>query len=338
MRFLVELRADLPGAAQPGCRARPARRRAHRPPLDALRRRAARAAPDHLGLSCVGARAPDRTEAVHEIRAGTTSAIASLATSAATASSTPRSRTNRSSSSRPRSRTASPKLPASPRRVTRSTTPTPRSSTRSPRAAGPRRCPPRQRAHQAGRRRVAPRRRRPEDVRDALAAPRVPRLVRRRRSRRGALTPAERESLGVDPRRGRRSPIGPGSTTGGGDRIRPGPVSAAARYLAGHPRRSGARPGRELPPVERRVGGAPRLARQPRGYGIEQSLGLMVNYLYDRSSIALNAGAYLSRDDQDVEPGPQPDQDHQAVADATKRDTELRRFSRCAPSPERSRF
>ena len=32
----------------------------------------------------------------------------------------------------------------------------------------------------------------------------------------------------------------------------------------------------------------------PATYGIEESLGLMVNYQYDRSRIASNAGAYLS--------------------------------------------
>jgi malonyl-CoA decarboxylase len=32
----------------------------------------------------------------------------------------------------------------------------------------------------------------------------------------------------------------------------------------------------------------------PASYGLEESLGLMVNYRYDRSKIAANAGAYLS--------------------------------------------
>jgi malonyl-CoA decarboxylase len=32
----------------------------------------------------------------------------------------------------------------------------------------------------------------------------------------------------------------------------------------------------------------------PASYGIEQSLGLMVNYLYDRGRIAANARAYLT--------------------------------------------
>ena len=32
----------------------------------------------------------------------------------------------------------------------------------------------------------------------------------------------------------------------------------------------------------------------PAPYGIEESLGLMVNYRYDRSRIAANAGAYLA--------------------------------------------
>jgi malonyl-CoA decarboxylase len=32
----------------------------------------------------------------------------------------------------------------------------------------------------------------------------------------------------------------------------------------------------------------------PAAYGMEESLGLMVNYRYDRSKIAANAGAYLA--------------------------------------------
>ena len=32
----------------------------------------------------------------------------------------------------------------------------------------------------------------------------------------------------------------------------------------------------------------------PASYGIEESLGLMVNYRYDRGKIAANAGAYLA--------------------------------------------
>ena len=33
----------------------------------------------------------------------------------------------------------------------------------------------------------------------------------------------------------------------------------------------------------------------PEPYGIAESLGVMVNYRYDRSKIAANAGAYLGR-------------------------------------------
>ena len=53
----------------------------------------------------------------------------------------------------------------------------------------------------------------------------------------------------------------------------------------------------------------------PASYGIEESLGLMVNYRYDRAKIAANAGAYLAEGiDQRVQPRPQPREDHQALA------------------------
>jgi malonyl-CoA decarboxylase len=78
------------------------------------------------------------------------------------------------------------------------------------------------------------------------------------------------------------------------DRIRPGLLSAGARYV------TTTREGRALDPVGNfHLSNGASVERldwlaNVASYGIEQSLGLMVNYLYDRSRIALNAGAYLS--------------------------------------------
>ena len=110
-----------------------------------------------------------------------------------------------------------------------------------------------------------------------------------------ALTAAEREALGdgahaiasLDD----RTWLHDKST---GDRIRPGVLSAAARYL------TTTHNGRALDPVANfHLSNGASLERinwlaNPATYGIEESLGLMVNYQYDRSRIASNAGAYLS--------------------------------------------
>jgi malonyl-CoA decarboxylase len=79
-----------------------------------------------------------------------------------------------------------------------------------------------------------------------------------------------------------------------GDRIRPAVLSAAARYLIG------TRDGRARDPVANfHLSNGASLERlnwlaNPASYGVEESLGVLVNYLYDRSKIATNAGAYLS--------------------------------------------
>lgn len=78
------------------------------------------------------------------------------------------------------------------------------------------------------------------------------------------------------------------------DRIRPGVLSVAARYL------TNVRDGRARDPVANfHLSNGASLERlnwlaNPAPYGIEESLGVMVNYLYDRSKIAANAGAYLA--------------------------------------------
>jgi malonyl-CoA decarboxylase len=111
----------------------------------------------------------------------------------------------------------------------------------------------------------------------------------------GELTPAERESLGRDV-----SGVVTLEDTAWLDdqafanRIRPGLLSLAARYLTTAER------GRAPDAVANfhlsngaSVERVNWLAnREP--YGIEESLGLMVNYLYDRSRISENADAYLS--------------------------------------------
>jgi malonyl-CoA decarboxylase len=77
------------------------------------------------------------------------------------------------------------------------------------------------------------------------------------------------------------------------DRIRPGVLSAAARYA------SGTRDGRALDPVANfHLSNGASVERlnwlaNPAEYGMDESLGLMVNYLYDRDRIAANADAYL---------------------------------------------
>jgi malonyl-CoA decarboxylase len=110
-----------------------------------------------------------------------------------------------------------------------------------------------------------------------------------------ALTPAEEESLGADA----------GAIAGLTDRtwiddpvhaerVRPGLLSAGARYL------TTMRDGRAVDPVGNfHLANGASLERlnwlaNPASYGLEESLGLMVNYRYDRSKIAANAGAYLS--------------------------------------------
>jgi malonyl-CoA decarboxylase len=78
------------------------------------------------------------------------------------------------------------------------------------------------------------------------------------------------------------------------DRIRPAVLSAAARYL------TTTRDGRARDPVANfHLSNGASLERlnwlaNPAEYGVEESLGVLVNYLYDRSKIASNAGAYLS--------------------------------------------
>jgi malonyl-CoA decarboxylase len=110
-----------------------------------------------------------------------------------------------------------------------------------------------------------------------------------------ALTPAEEESFGADA----------GAVVELADlawiddptraeKLRPGLLSSAARYLMT------VRDGRALDPVANfHLSNGASLERlnwlaNPASYGIEESLGLMVNYRYDRGKIAANAGAYLA--------------------------------------------
>ena len=78
------------------------------------------------------------------------------------------------------------------------------------------------------------------------------------------------------------------------DRVKPAVLSAAARYL------QSTRDGRARNPVANfHLSNGASLERlnwlaNPAEYGIEESLGVMVNYLYDRGRIAANAGAYLA--------------------------------------------
>jgi malonyl-CoA decarboxylase len=82
-----------------------------------------------------------------------------------------------------------------------------------------------------------------------------------------------------------------------GGRLRPALLSAAVRYLVD------ARDGRSRDPVANfHLSNGASLERvnwlaNPEPYGIEESFGLMVNYRYDRSKMAANAGAYLGRGD-----------------------------------------
>jgi malonyl-CoA decarboxylase len=78
------------------------------------------------------------------------------------------------------------------------------------------------------------------------------------------------------------------------ERYRPGLLSLGARYL------TTLRDGRAIDPVANfHLSNGASLERidwmaNPASYGIEESLGLMVNYRYDRSKIAANAGDYLA--------------------------------------------
>ena len=78
------------------------------------------------------------------------------------------------------------------------------------------------------------------------------------------------------------------------EQVRPGLLSVGARYLGT------LRDGRALDPVANfHLSNGASLERlnwmaNPASYGIEESLGLMVNYRYDRAKIAANAGAYLA--------------------------------------------
>ena len=122
-------------AAEPGPGPGHARRRAHRTPLDAVRRGSAGVAPDHLGLARVGARASDghRSGARHR-RLGRPAppprrrpALLRVLPSGA------RTRTHRVRGDRAHARAWPTTCPSCSTAPTRSTTPTPRSSTRSPR-------------------------------------------------------------------------------------------------------------------------------------------------------------------------------------------------------------
>ena len=111
----------------------------------------------------------------------------------------------------------------------------------------------------------------------------------------GDLTAAEREAFAGEERAiaalEDRSWI---DDRGVAERIKPAVLSAAARYL------QSTRDGRARDPVANfHLSNGASLERlnwlaNPAPYGIDESLGLMVNYLYDRSRIAANAGAYLA--------------------------------------------
>jgi len=78
------------------------------------------------------------------------------------------------------------------------------------------------------------------------------------------------------------------------ERVRPAVLSAAARYLLD------ATDGRARDPVANfHLSNGASLERlnwmaNPAPYGLVESLGVMVNYRYDRDRIAANAGAYLA--------------------------------------------
>jgi malonyl-CoA decarboxylase len=112
---------------------------------------------------------------------------------------------------------------------------------------------------------------------------------------RSALTPTEVELLGDDARAIADSSDpawldDPART----EHVRAGVLSASARYLMT------VRDGRALDPVANfHLSNGASLERinwmaNPASYGVEESLGVMVNYRYDRSKIAANAGAYLT--------------------------------------------
>jgi malonyl-CoA decarboxylase len=110
-----------------------------------------------------------------------------------------------------------------------------------------------------------------------------------------ALTPAELEALGPGARTlatlADRSWLEDRAVA---DRVRPGIMSAAARYLMT------VQDGRATDPVANfHLSNGASLERldwlaNPAPYGIEESLGVMVNYRYDRSKIASNAASYLA--------------------------------------------
>jgi malonyl-CoA decarboxylase len=111
----------------------------------------------------------------------------------------------------------------------------------------------------------------------------------------GALTPAELEALGP----GARTLVTLADRSWLEDptvayRVRPGILSAAARYL------TTVQDGRATDPVANfHLSNGASLERldwlaNPAPYGIEESLGVMVNYRYDRSKIASNAASYLA--------------------------------------------
>jgi malonyl-CoA decarboxylase len=112
---------------------------------------------------------------------------------------------------------------------------------------------------------------------------------------RSALTIAEVEALGDDARAivtlTDRAWIDDAARA---ERVRVGLLSAAARYL------TTVREGRALDPVANfHLSNGASVERinwmaNPASYGIDESLGLMVNYRYDRSKIATNAAAYLA--------------------------------------------
>jgi len=82
------------------------------------------------------------------------------------------------------------------------------------------------------------------------------------------------------------------------EHVKPGILSAASRYLA--TTETGEETPRAFDPVENfHLSNGASVEQldwmaNPASYGIEQSLGLMVNYLYDRGRIAANARAYLT--------------------------------------------
>ena len=111
----------------------------------------------------------------------------------------------------------------------------------------------------------------------------------------GGLSPAEAESLGADARDVILLADGDWiKNAARGERIRPGLLSLGARYLMT------VRDGRAIDPVANfHLSNGASLERidwmaNPAPYGIEESLGLMVNYRYDRGKIAANAAEYLA--------------------------------------------